>query len=484
MATMLTCSVLENFERSVEDDILEELYTVIRSKYDHLPALPAFQSDRRSCLKLALESLRSLLYSDLPTESTSRTYNRGELTSRENSFKEMIQDFKLEKQSFLNDLHIFRKEKRDFDKVSKENIADTSLLDKKVKLITEKLEEVKKSKIEFANMCKAQKENFKAKEVELNKWEMKLIEKEKKLRKMSMSFSERRFEEPERDSEARYKEELYKEFRQELKEVQNEWSLKEKKFEEQMRSKDSYIAMLEKQIQSTGINAKSYRRVPILHLEQMNMMKEDLLSASMRLADYEHTLYIKEESLNSLEFNLQNETQDIEDAAYMFETINQELEDKRKFLNDAESQMEKAWQEIKQANEKLRNRESDLISKEQLYKERLHKLETREALVKEKKKGLKKLEKVLESRSSSSFEFSPYIEHYEKRLSQQREEIAREKLEIQKAKLELMHLRSKGADFLSTDEAAFQLQRINQLLLESNGISLLAPLSSERLSIK
>lgn len=479
MATLLTCSVLDTLDRSVEDDIIEEFYAVIRSRCDHLPILPASQPNRRSCLRLALESLTSILYSALPTESTSRTYNRGELTLRENSFKEMVQDFKLEKQSFLNDLHIFRKDKRDFDKVHKENIADTSLLDKKVKLITEKLEEVKKSKIEFANMCKAQKENFKAKEEELNKWEMKLIEKEKQIRKMSISFSERRYEEPERDLEARYKEELYKEFRQELKEVQNQWSLKEKKFEEQIRSKDSYIAMLEKEV-----HAKSYRRGPILQLEQVNMMKEDILSASMRIADYEYSLKVKEESLNSLEFNLQNETQDIENAAYMFEAINQELEDKRKFLNETESQMEKAWQEIQQANDKLKHRESDLISKEQIYKERLHKLETREALVKEKKKGLKKLEKVLESRSSSSFEFSPYIEHYEKRLSQQREEIAREKLEIQKAKLELMHLRSKGADFLSTDEAAFQLQKINQLLLESNGLSLLAPLSSERLSIK
>lgn len=487
MAIRIPCKVLnsESLNSSYYEDILLQFYTVIQNRCSHLPSIPSSLSDRRSCFKIALETLNSLLSYNPSTESTKRSYSPGELTQRENSYKETVQNFKLEKQSFLNDLSLFRKERRDYDRSAKENYSDYENTELKLKEINSKLEEVKKCKVDFRIMCKAQKENFRAKETELNKWEAKLVQKEKQLKQLSLTFNDMKIsQEPERDLEAKYKDQLYKEFRQELKEVQNQWLLQERNYKEQLRSKDQYITMLEKQCLTTD-SSKAYRKIPSRATEELTMMKEDLLSASFRLFEYENSLKYKEESLNSLEYNLQNETQDIENAAYMFETINQELEDKRNFLNETEAHMEKAWLEIKQASDKLTQREQTLQHKEKDYKERLHQLETREALVKEKKKGLKKLEKVLEVKTSNSSEFSPYIERYEKCLSKQREQIAREKLEIERAKLELMRLKHKSSDsdFLSTEDAAYQLQKINQLLQESNGFSLL-PLSTERLSIK
>lgn len=397
------------------------------------------------------------------------------LATNGDSFEAFYKQFKEERAAFLEELRQFNKEKEQIMAANQLMQQNQTEVDKKLHLISTRLQEISTLRADFNTKYSQKKRSLADREASIQAREQDLV---RRRNDMETLWSQYETDWKRREDQMRTREgELHRKIancdellglKEELDREKEEMRIREQGIIGELRRKEAELERRERQLEELSDELAGQRRLIATETpfstqggstrwEQTEMLREDVLSAALRLDQFESWLVNREETLHEIDANLNRERLEIDSTARMLENLHHDLEvaksqvaAQRETTQREQQTLERERGKVETICRELERQRGELESKEKALETATRRLKDRERVVEIAEKGLRKRESPLEAPLASTIDTS--------RL---------EELRCKRQELHQSREKSPEGKWLDTDASRAELRRINQMLQES-----------------
>jgi len=397
------------------------------------------------------------------------------LATNADSFEAFYKQFKEEKAAFLEELRQFNKEKEQLTTANQQMQQNQAEVDKKLHLISTRLQEISTIRSDFNSKYTQKKRNLADREASIQAREQDLVRRRSDMEVLWSQYESdwKRREEQMKAREAELQRKIANcdellGLKEELDRDKEGVRRREQGLLGELRRKEAELERRERQLEDLSEDLAAQRQMLATQApysppggstrwEQAEMQREDVLSAGLRLEQFETWLVTREETLHEIDANLNRERLEIDSTARMLESLHHDLElaksqvaAQRETTQRDQQTLEREKSKVETICRELERQRGELESKEKALESASRRLKERERLVEVAEKGLRRRESPLEAPLAATVDTS--------RL---------EELRCKRQELRQSRDKSPEGKWLDTEASRAELRRINQMLQES-----------------